>query len=87
MQEIQSLNCFHVKKIHDFFFFFFFLTIQFLIEIKVGESRVSKSAYLTNLEALNLDFYEFLHFLSAEMLTNQQNSELLKWQKRHFLNF
>ena len=83
MQEIQSLNCFHVKKISRNYYS---LTIQFLREIKVGESKVSKSAYLTNLEALNLDFYEFLYFLSAEMLTNQQNSELLRWQIWHFQN-
>ena len=36
---------------------------QILREIKVGESKVSKSAKSTHLEALNFDFYEFLHRL------------------------
>ena len=49
-----------VRKFHDF------PITQFLREIKVGESRVSKSAISTHLEALNFDFCEFLHFLKAE---------------------
>ena len=70
MQEIQSLNCFHEKKYAKLLFFLtmsawkldiFF--IHFLREIKVGESRVSKSANLRNFEALNLDFHEFPHCL------------------------
>ena len=40
---------------------------QILREIKVGESRVSKSAILTHLESLNFDSYEILHFLKAEI--------------------
>ena len=40
--------------------------MQILREIKNGKSKVSKSAILTNSEALNLDFCEFLHFLKAD---------------------
>ena len=35
--------------------------IQFLREIKVGESRVSKYAISTHLEDLSFDFHELLH--------------------------
>ena len=41
--------------------------MQILREIKNGKFRVSKSAILTNSEALNLDFCEFLHFLKAKI--------------------
>ena len=70
MQEIQSLNCFHEKKYAKLLFFLtmsawkldiFF--IHFLREIKVGESRVSKTAILKHLESLNFDSNEFLQFL------------------------
>ena len=37
-----------------------------LREIKVGESRVSKSAILTNWKALSFDFYEFVHYMTAK---------------------
>ena len=39
---------------------------QILCEIKVGESKASKIAILTHLEALNFAFYEFLHFVKAD---------------------
>ena len=57
--------------------------LDFLREINFGDSSGAKSAILSHLEALNFDFYEFLHFLKAENLPNQQNSELqngTKWQ-------
>ena len=38
---------------------------QILCEINFWDSRSAKSAILTHLEALNCDFYEFLHFLKA----------------------
>ena len=40
---------------------------QILREINFGDSRSAKYAILTNLEALNFDFYEILHFLKAEI--------------------
>ena len=49
-----------VWKFHDF------SITQILREINFGDSRSAKSAILTHLEALNFDFYEFLHFLKAE---------------------
>ena len=39
---------------------------KILREINFGDSRSAKSAILTHLEAVNFDFYEFLHFLKAE---------------------
>ena len=43
------------------------ITKIFLREIKFGDSRSEKSAILPHLEPLNFDFYEFLHFLKAEI--------------------
>ena len=40
---------------------------QILREIKFEDSRRQKSALFTDLEALNFDFYEFLHFLKVEI--------------------
>jgi len=49
-----------------------FSTIQILREINFGDSLRAKSAILAHLEALNFDFYAFLHFLKAELsLTNK----------------
>ena len=50
-----------------------------LHEINFGVSRSAKSAILTHLEALNFDFYEYLHFLEADIY------QILKWQKTAFL--
>ena len=36
-------------------------------ETKVGDHRGPQTAVLTHLEALNLDFDEFLHFLEADV--------------------
>ena len=38
---------------------------HFLREINFGEFRSAKSAIWTDLEALNFDFYAFLHILKA----------------------
>ena len=46
-----------VWKFHDFY------VTHILREIKVGWFRGSKSAILTQLGALNFDFYKFLHLL------------------------
>ena len=43
-----------------------FSVTQLLREIKVGTSTITKSAILKVVEALNFDFYRFLHFLKAE---------------------
>ena len=40
---------------------------QIFREIKMEDSWSAKSAILTHLEALNLDVYEFLHFLKADI--------------------
>ena len=50
-----------VWKFHDF------SITQFLREINFWDSRNAKSAIFTHLEALNLDLYEFLHFLKGEI--------------------
>ena len=44
-----------------------FSITQILREINFEESGSVKSAILTHLEAVNFDFYEFLHFLMAEI--------------------
>ena len=48
-------------KFHDF------SITQILREIKFADSSSAKSAISSPLEALNFDFYEFLHFLKAEI--------------------
>ena len=58
-----------VWKFHDF------SITQILREINFGEFRSAKSAIWTDLEALNFDFYAFLHILEAKFLPNWQNSE------------
>ena len=40
---------------------------QILPEINFKDVRSTKYAILTHLEALNSDFYEFWHFLMAEI--------------------
>ena len=37
---------------------------QILREIKFGNARSAKSANLTHIEAVNLNFYAFLHFFT-----------------------
>ena len=44
-----------------------FSITQILHETNFGESRSAKSAILINLEAHNFEFYDFLHFLKAEI--------------------
>ena len=52
-----------------------FSITEILREIKFGDSRSAKSAILTHSDALNYDFYEFLHFLKAEIYqTNKMQS-------------
>ena len=50
-----------VWKFHNF------SITQILREINFGDSRSAKSAILGHFEALNFDFYEFWHFLKAEI--------------------
>ena len=63
-----------------------FSITQILREINLGDSRSAKSAILTHLEALNLDFCEFLHFLKVEMHQNDI-FRALKIAKIAFFNF
>ena len=44
-----------------------FSVTPILREINLWDSRSVKSAILTQLEALNFDFYELLHFLKVEI--------------------
>ena len=44
-----------------------FSVTQILREINFRESRSVKSAVFTYLEALNFNFYKFLHLLKAEI--------------------
>ena len=47
--------------------FHYFSITQILCEINFWNSIGAKSAILTQLVALNLDFYEFLHSMNAEI--------------------
>ena len=53
-----------------------FLSNRFLREITDGDFRRSKSAILTYLEAHNLYFHEFLHFLNARNLPKYKNQSV-----------
>ena len=61
---------------------FFFPTTQILREINFGDSRGAKSAIFTHLEALNLAFHEFLHFLKGKIDQLNKNQKPKKSQKR-----
>ena len=43
------------------------LLFRFYVKLSFGDSRRAKPAILTDLEALDLDFYEFLHFLRVRI--------------------
>ena len=58
---VHILSAPTVCKFHDF------CITQILREINFKDFWSAKSAILTHLEALNLDYYEFLHFLKAEI--------------------
>ena len=49
-----------------------FCITQILREINFWDSRSAKSAILTHLEALDFDFYGFLHFLRAEIYQKEK---------------
>ena len=53
-------------KFHDF------TVTQILREINFRDYRSVKSANFVISEALNFDFYEFLHFLKIEIYKNNQ---------------
>ena len=57
-----------------------FSIIQFLREIDFGNSRSGKSAILTHFEALNFEFYVFLHFLKAviDQINQMQSLKMAK---------
>ena len=44
-----------------------FSIIQILLEVYFEDIWNAKLAILTHLEALNFDFYEFLHFVQADI--------------------
>ena len=43
------------------------LSLKFYVKLILGIQEVQNVPFLTHLEALNFDFYEFLHFLMAEI--------------------
>ena len=57
LQCLKSKNSIKLLTIHTVWKFHDFSITQILCEIKIGESRVSKSAIFTHLEALNFDFF------------------------------
>ena len=52
--------------------FYDFCITQILRKINFEKSLSAKLAVLAHLEALNLDFYNFLHFLKAEIHQNKK---------------
>ena len=60
-QNILVAGMYTVWKFHTF------AITQILREINLWNSRGAKSAILIHLEAQEFDFYEFLHFLKAEI--------------------
>ena len=52
----------------------YFYTIQILREINFRYSGIAKSAILTHLEALNFEFYAFLHLWKAEIYQINKNN-------------
>ena len=64
-----------------------FSVIQILLEINFDDSRSSKSAFLTNLEALDFDYNEYLHFLKAEICQMNKIESLQNCKKWHFDKF
>ena len=59
--EVKLCENSTVWKFHNF------SVTQILREINFGDSRSAKPAISTHLEGLNLNSYEFLHFLKAEI--------------------
>ena len=50
-----------------------FLPLRFYVKSFFDDFRVSKTAILTILEALNVDFGKFLHFLKAKIYQNKKS--------------
>ena len=57
MVQVKWFNIYSQWKFRNF------SITQILCEIDYGDSRSAKSVISTHLEALNFDFYEFLHLL------------------------
>ena len=65
-EEVPVGNTYTIGNYHTVWKFQDFGITQILREINFEDSWSAKSAILTHFEALNLDFYEFLHFLKAK---------------------
>ena len=61
-----------------------FLSIWFYVKSIFRNFWSAKFAILTYFEALNVDCYEFLHFLKAEIYQINQNSKLWNGKKGSF---
>ena len=73
LANFQVISCKNdtLWKFHNF------SMTQILREINFGDSISAKSVIWAHFEALNFDFYEFLHFLKAEIyqINKIQNSK------------
>ena len=78
--NIKYLTNFTVWKFHDFYI------TKILREIRCRDFRSAKSAILTTLGALNFEFYEFLHFLNAEIskLTQFRDPKIVEKAVEYF---
>ena len=64
----------------------FYIT-EILREINFVDSRSAKSAILTHLEALNFDFYKFVHFWKVEIHQIKKIQSPKNGKKKQFYNF
>ena len=60
----------HCIRVHSVEFSWVFYYSDFYVKSIFRDSGSAKSAILTNLEALNFDFYEILHFFEDWYLPN-----------------
>ena len=52
--------------------FTIFLSVRFYVKSTLGILEVQNLPFLSNLEALNFDFYDILHFLKTKICPNPQ---------------
>ena len=70
--QFQSVSV-HMQYIHTVWKFHDFSITQIIHEINFVDSIGAKSAILKHFEALNFDYYEFLHFLKAGIYQTNKN--------------
>ena len=67
LPKMEKSRFFPSNWIYTVWIFVNFFITHILLEIRVGDFGGQKTAILTQLEALNFNFDEFLHFLKSEL--------------------